>query len=123
MEANRQNHLAPNNKGLWRAVTKYFMSTSTTGGGTLAQSVAAQQGAPPFYTPTSYGTYTPSNPWASSPLPVVEIREEKYAVFYRDRADKPTRNNVQGIILRDEETGAEIKMTLEELAVAAGMKW
>ena len=56
-------------------------------------------------------------------VPPVEIREEKWIVLYKCAPDKFNWNTVEGVILKDKETGHEVKMTIEELIIAAGLKW
>ena len=53
----------------------------------------------------------------------VEIREEKWVVLYKCAPDKFNWNNVEGVILKDKESGTEVKMTIKDLCIAAGLTW
>ena len=118
MAANRQSNLTEEqdyNEKLLRFMNSVAVPiTSNT-----VQMGATQGGSiPSFIYPGHTGVSYPS----ALPLPV-EIREEKWVVLYKCAPDKFDWNNVEGVILKDKESGAEVKMTIKDLCIAAGLTW
>ena len=111
MVADRQSYLTE------EEMLRFMQATTNNAVGTgNVFPIPIQQGYFPAY-PASGTAMFPSQ------TATVEIREEKWVVLYKCAPDKFDWNNVEGVILKDKESGAEVKMTIKDLCIAAGLTW
>ena len=103
MAADRQSNLTEEGEEMLR----FMQATTNNAVGTGLQLVSHQ----PFTLNPALQTFP------------VEIREEKWVVLYKCRPDKFNWNHVEGVILKDKESGAEVKLTIKDLCIAAGLTW
>ena len=112
MAANRQSNLTE------EEMLRFMQATTNNAVGTgNVFPIPIQQGYFPNYSTASGTAMFPSQ------TATVEIREEKWVVLYKCAPDKFDWNNVEGVILKDKESGAEVKMTIKDLCIAAGLTW
>ena len=112
MAANRQSNLTE------EEMLRFMQATTNNAVGTgNVFPIPIQQGYFPTYSTASGTAMFPSQ------TATVEIREEKWVVLYKCAPDKFNWNNVEGVILKDKESGAEVKMTIKDLCIAAGLTW
>ena len=113
MAANRQSNLTE------EEMLRFMQETTNNAVGTgNVVPIPTQQG----YFPLPF-TYSAASGTAFPSQTTVEIREEKWVVLYKCAPDKFDWNNVEGVILKDKESGAEVKMTIKDLCIAAGLTW
>ena len=105
MAANRQSNLTAE-EHYDKKLLRFMQATTNNAVGTGLQQV---------HQPFSYNPALQTFP--------VEIREEKWVVLYKCRPDKFNWNNVEGVILKDKESGTEVKLTIKDLCIAAGLTW
>ena len=115
MAANRQSNLTEE-QDYDEKLLRFMQATTNNAVGTgNVFPIPIQQGYFPTY-PASGTAMFPSQT-------TVEIREEKWVVLYKCAPDKFDWNNVEGVILKDKESGTEVKMTIKDLCIAAGLTW
>jgi len=121
MAANRQSNLTEE-EHYDKKLLRFLQATTNNAVGTGdVVPIPTQRG----YFPITF-TYSAASGTAMfpSPLPLpVEIREEKWVVLYKCAPDKFNWNNVEGVILKDKESGTEVKLTIKDLCIAAGLTW
>ena len=119
MAANRQSNLTEE-QDYDEKLLRFMQATTNNAVGTgNVFPIPTQQG----YFPLPF-TYSAASGTAMFPSQTtVEIREEKWVVLYKCAPDKFDWNNVEGVILKDKESGAEVKMTIKDLCIAAGLTW